>query len=206
MLLQEVCDKAIDYSILDPQKRLIGIGDDIAKAGIKGKMPIKLTDADGTKLNVLILMVVAPGMGWYVYSSWKPSLGGLSRTSNKIRALFVVEISPFHPIETGIVVLTRETRGAIIQERQLNSGGYAQTLPRMPMLMLGNQGRSTTMKKLLRSLEVPRVLEKTFGETSPAAAFALSAGASKNSPLEGQQDQHYSHLAYDTYTPRSSWR
>lgn len=160
MLLPDVCDEIIAY-ILDPQERFMGIGDDILKAGIKGKTPVALTDADGTELNVLIPMVVAPGMGWHVYSVVETSTRMIV-----IRALFVVEISSFNPMEKGIVLLTRETRVANIQERHINSGGYAKTVPRMLMLMLGNPGRSTVPTKCQKNLEVPRVLGKTFGETS----------------------------------------
>lgn len=44
VLRPKVYDELIDYNILDPPKRLIGVGSNIIEAGVKDEMPAILTD------------------------------------------------------------------------------------------------------------------------------------------------------------------
>lgn len=77
VLLPVVCKQFVDYTILGPLKRLIRIGNSIVEADAKRKMAVILTDANGSKLNVLIPMPVAPGMGYHVYSVGDASTRGV---------------------------------------------------------------------------------------------------------------------------------
>ena len=67
MLLPEGREKPVEDTTLDPPKGLIGISKSIVKADTKGKMPVILNDADCRKLNLLIPMLEAPGMGHVLF-------------------------------------------------------------------------------------------------------------------------------------------
>lgn len=61
VLLPDVRATLIGYT-LDPPKRLLRISNSIVKADAEGNERVIFTDANGRKLNVLILMLVARGM------------------------------------------------------------------------------------------------------------------------------------------------
>lgn len=64
VLLPDVRDELVDYNtIVNPPKRLSGMGKNVVEADVKGKMPVVPTDAKEGWLNVLQPMSVAPGMG-----------------------------------------------------------------------------------------------------------------------------------------------
>lgn len=69
VLLLEVRENLIGYATLDPPKKLMGIGDGIVEADVKGKMPAILTDANDRKLNGLIPILAEPGMSYHFYSA-----------------------------------------------------------------------------------------------------------------------------------------
>lgn len=68
VLLPEVRDEFIDFTILDPSERPTGMGNSMVEAGTKGKMTVILINENGRKLNVPIPMLAAPGMRCHVYS------------------------------------------------------------------------------------------------------------------------------------------
>lgn len=67
VLLPDVRDKLVDYTILDPPKRLIGIDKSVLEADAKGKMPIILTHTNVRKLSAPLSMLEVLGIGYHTH-------------------------------------------------------------------------------------------------------------------------------------------